>query len=223
MEREKEAACVWGKIDAKPAVFVLDPNIFVVLPQTPEAFREGRLFTRQAAKLLSLRYKSADAELLLENDPEKGWRLVQPPVEDTDQMAVSNFISYLKNLAGRNFPPGAPVDYGFDKPAISIHCEFNGEEPSDILVGAPVPDAGQFYARQDNGIATILTDLEVSAMKRTAADFQKKMLMEFKKDDAQKVALTLDGNEYLFEKVRGHWTVVKPEGVTLPPPKTWTR
>lgn len=211
-DQENDAGGVWGKIASKPAVFLMDPNILVALPKTPEAFREGRLFTRQAAKLRSLHYTSGDVDLLIENDPAKGWRLAQPLNEDTDQMAVSNFISLLKNLSGRSFPPGASDNYGFDKPTLAIRFEFAEGEPGEILVGAAVPDVGMFYARQDNGVAIMLTDLEVAAMKRTAADFERKTLMEFEKNAARKVAITLDGVEYEFELLRGRWAVVKPEG-----------
>lgn len=211
-DNESAKGCVYAKWASKPTVFLMDPNVEGVLPQSPNALREGRLFTRDASKLKSIRYKTPDAEFSLENDPEKGWRLVQPPGEDTDQVAVSNFIVFLKQLSGGNFPGATPALAGFDNPRVAIHCEFNGEQPSDILVGAPVPDVGQFYARQDNGVTTVLTELEVNALMRTPLDFQKKTLMEFNKLEAKTVELKLDGLEYVFEKFRGRWVITKPEG-----------
>lgn len=211
-DHESAKGCLYAKWASKPAVFLMDPNVANVLPQAPSALREGRLFTRDASKLRSIRYKTADTDITLENDPEKGWRLIQPPVEDTDQVAVSNFIAFLKQLAGGNFPGDVPAMAGFDNPRIAIHCEFNGEDPSDILVGAPVPDVGKSYARQDNGVTTVLNELEVDALMRTSLDFQKKTLMEFNKQDARTVELKLDGAEYVFEKFRGKWVITKPEG-----------
>ncbi|HUW59592.1 MAG TPA: DUF4340 domain-containing protein [Candidatus Bathyarchaeia archaeon] len=211
-DHESAKGCIYAKWASKPAVFLMDPNVAAVLPQAPNALREGRLFTRDASKLRSIHYKTTDADFTLENDPEKGWRLVQPPVEDTDQVAVSNFIAFLKQLSGGNFPGDMPALAGFDNPRIAIHCEFNGEEPSDILVGAPVPDVGKSYVRQDNGVTTVLTELEVNALSRTPLDFQKKTLMEFNKLEARTVELKLDGAEYVFEKFRGRWVITKPEG-----------
>ena len=211
-DHESAKGCYYAKWDSKPTVFLLDPNVVAVLPQSPNVLREGRLFTRDASKLRSIHYKTADADFKLENDPEKGWRLVQPPVEDTDQAAVSNFVVFLKELAGKNFPGESPGLTGFDNPRISIHCEFADEEPSDILVGAAVPDVGQFYARQDNGVTTVLTELDVNALTRNALDFQKKNLMEFNKLEAKTIQLKLDGADYTFEKFRGKWVVIQPEG-----------
>ena len=211
-DHESAKGCIYAKWASKPAVFLMDPNVLAVLPQAPNALREGRLFTRDASKLRSIRYKTPDADFSLENDPEKGWRLAQPPVEDTDQVAVSNFIAFLKQLSGDSFPGDTPALTGFDNPRVAIHCEFNGEEPSDILVGAPVPDVGKFYVRQDNGVTTVLTELEVNALTRTPLDFQKKTLMEFNKLEARTVELKLDGAEYAFERFRGRWVITKPEG-----------
>ncbi|MCX5769953.1 MAG: DUF4340 domain-containing protein [Candidatus Hydrogenedentes bacterium] len=211
-DQESAKGCYYAKWASRPTVFLMDPNAVAVLPQAPGALREGRLFTRDASKLKSIRYKTAEADFTLENDPEKGWRLVQPPVEDTDQVAVSNFIGFLKQLSGGNFPGDVPALAGFDNPRIAIHCEFRGEGPSDILVGGPVPDVGKFYARLDNGVTTVLNEIDVTALTRTPLDFQKKTLMEFDKLEARTVELKLDGEEYLFEKLRGKWAVTKPEG-----------
>lgn len=210
-EHEDIKRCVYAKRKGRPGVILMDPNVLMRLPRTPSALREDRLFTRDASRLMTMHYKSADADLKLNNDPDKGWTLVEPAAEDTDQIAVSNFIGFLKQVAGESFPEAPAARLGFDNPRISIQFTFRDQPPSEILVGAPVPDTGQFYARQDNGDATILSELEVQALTLTAQGFREKTLMEFDKKAITGVKLTLDGTNYQFEKYPGRWVVAVPE------------
>jgi len=204
-------SCVFAQRKGKPGVILMDPNVLMMLPRTPNAFREDRLFTRDASRLLTMEYESGSTDVKLENDPDKGWVLVDPAADDTDQIAVSNFISFLKQIAGESFPKSSAERLGFDDPRIAIRFTFRDEPPSEILVGAPVPGTGQFYARQDNGSATILSELEVQALTITVHNFRQKTLLEFDKNTVQEVKLTLDGKKYEFEKHRGRWAVVFPE------------
>ena len=203
------------KHEAKPTVMVIDPQIGDLLPKTPSALREKRLFTHQVSDIATLEYASADGErFTLENDPDRGWRFAQPEGLESDQAAVSSFMMGLKALEGRGFPGDPQPQFGLDTPAITLKFAFKDDAPpATILVGAEMPDAEKYYATQDTGVVTLLSNLDLRILRKTAFDFRLRKLMRF--DQAIRLELAFDGTDYLFERPRGKWVLTRPEGRTL--------
>lgn len=202
---------IFAKRASRPAVFVIDSHILALLPKTPDAFRQSRLLTHKAVDIQSIHYASREEEFTLDNDTERGWRMVEPEAAETDQETVSNFIGALKTLRGRGFPGEARPRFGLEDSAISIRFSFkDGSPPAAIRVGAQVPDTGQYYATQDTGVVTLIGDLELSVLTRTAFDFKSKALMKFDSKQAARVSLKFEGVGYLFEKTRGIWQIKAP-------------
>ena len=97
---------VFAKNAARPAVFIMDANISSLLPKTPDAFRERRLLTRPTTNLRSIHYKAMETDVVLNNDPERGWYMVGSESTPENQQAVSNFVAALKAIEGRAFQIG---------------------------------------------------------------------------------------------------------------------
>ena len=211
---DKKAGGVYVKHAARPAVFVIDAQILTLLPKTPDALREARLFTGQATALRSIHYVTRDTDVTLDNDEQQGWKMTAPKVDDVDPLAVTNFIAFLKALEGHAFPGDRKPQFGLDNPMISIAFTFkpaaNGAPaekdtpPSRILVGGPVPETEQYYASTDTGIVTILNALEVSALTKTVFDFRNKKLLAFDKNGLAQISVDIEGVHYVFENPRGH-------------------
>jgi len=213
------AGGIYAKRVDRPAVFVMDVNVLNFLPRTPDAFREERLFTHQASDLKSIHYVAASTDLVLEHDPDKGWKLTQPAADDTDQLAVSNFIVLLKALKGRGFVDERKPEFGLEQPAISVTFTYkNDQPPTQVLVGSKTPDGESYYATQDNGTVVLLGGLDVTALTKTDFDFRKKALLEFSRNQVVQLSLRFEGVHYLFERPRGVWRVKEPAGKQLGSP-----
>lgn len=211
IESAEEGGGLFVKRASKPAVFVIDAQVLTLIPKAPSAFRENRLLTRPATELQSIHYRTDATDLTLVKDPDTGWAIVRPPYDDTDQAAVSNFISLLKALEGRGFPGDAEARFDRSKPVVAIELTFqNDEEPARILVGSPVPDADRYYATQDNGTVVLLASIDVTALTKTAFDFRTKALMTFNRAAATRLELTIEGQRYVFTRPRGRWVVREP-------------
>ena len=194
-----------------PAVFVVDTQMLMLLPNSPDAFRERRLFSEQATGLQTIHYVTGETDVMLEHDAGAGWQMAGG---ETDQIAVSNFVMLLKTLEGRSFP-AAPAE-GFARPRVSIDFTFaDGRAPTRILVGGKKAGVDEYYARQDNGTVTTLNNLDVSALTKDAFTFRDKKLMALTSVEASRVTVVTEGVEYVFERPRGKWVVVAPEGKTL--------
>jgi hypothetical protein len=217
---KKAEGGVFAKQASRPAVFVMDANVLALLPKTPDGFREGHLLTRPATDLQSIHYVTPDTDIVLENDPERGWRLTGPEEKNSDQLAVANFVLLLKALQGRGFPGDPRPEFGLDNPRISMALTFKSDpQPLSIRVGASVPDTEQYYATQDHGVVTVLNSLDVAALTKTVFDFMKRWLMRFEKDEAIQLTLEFEGRKYVFEKIKGQWHLKEPVGRTLGSPR----
>ncbi len=215
---ENQGGGLFVKRDDLPSVFIIDPQVLTLLPRTPDGFREARLLTREAVNLTRMHYVCGDTDIVLENDPEKGWRLTQPPVDDTDQLAVSNFIGMLKQIEGRGFPEPDPA--AFENPAVLIELTSKDSAAegaaASIKIGKEVPNVETYYAQQDNGSVTMVNKVDVMALRKSVFHFRAKKLMPLTAADACQVNITLDGKEYVFEKIRAKWAVRTPADSALP-------
>ena len=211
---------VYVKRKELPTVFVMDADVLAKLPETPDSFRESRLFSGTATDLETIHYVAGTTDITFQNDPKLGWRIVQPAVDDTDQVAVSAFLTLLKVLKGSHFPGPAQPQFGLDNPVVLITLTSQkGGKPVQIKLGAKVPETGQYYAMQDNGVVTTVGSLEASSLTKSLYDFRQMSFLGFNAAEASKVALDLDGKHYAFERPRGQWLIVEPEGQAFGSPK----
>jgi len=216
---DTEAPGIYVKRTDENSVAVADASLLVVLPREPEAFRERRLFTGEAKHVTRLRYRDVSGGFELENDAEKGWHLVGPDADETDQAEVSFFIATLKSILGDSFPLREP-EGAFDPARVTIELETSdGRPPVRIEVGGPVLDAESnpvaMYARQDFGGVTTIDFKEFLALQADRFRFRVKTLLAFEKSLASEVELTVDGKRYRFAQANGRWSVVEPADLRL--------
>ena len=210
----------YAKVADRPSVFVLDGVIAGMFPETPDAFRENRMMSRPANTLNKIHYAAMETDLVLEHDPQQGWSMVGLQPGETDQVAVSHFITLLTSMKGKGFPGDPQPHFGLDKPAINITLGFKDDAtPAEIKVGSKMSDTEQYYAMQDNGIVTLLNGIDVTTLTKTILDFRSKDLLQFPKMGTSRIVLEIDGVPYIFNKLRGEWHVLAPENKTLTNPE----
>jgi hypothetical protein len=155
----------------------------------------------------------------LERDPERGWGVTAPPLNDADQGVISWFLSSLKNAEAQFFLEESGDEFGLDQPEVQIRISYAGSAPPmDVRIvnrpdaeGTPAYYAGQ----QDSGdIMRIDTRLAQSLL-LDASSFRSRQLFSFDRHQSVLVSLTFEAQEYRFEKVHGQWQVRQPENATL--------
>ena len=216
-EEETKDGGIFAKVQGDPSVFVINAHILTLIPRDVMAFRERRLFTRRAETLKSIHYTSETATFTLASDPEQGWELLEADGVETDQVAISRYIALLKYIEGVAFPSDTEAQ-GLDPPRVRIRFEFFDDAPPvEVLLGAVVLDSvpPTFYARQDNGTATVIPFESFMALKADADTFRSRRLMSFRPAHAQGIALVFEGRRYALEKTDKRWRVVEPEGWSL--------
>ena len=206
-----EQSAVYAKRASNPSVFIIDGYIDTLKPALPDSWREKRLMTRPAKELEALDYVAGETAFRLEKDEELGWRLVGPDAERTDQMAVSSFITALKELKVDAFVEDTATETGLSNPTIAITLHYgDAEEPGAIRVGTATPDGELQYVMQETGAVAVMPKTRVAVLERTPLHFESNELLRFAKSRVTRVALECDGAEYLFEKALTTWRVRQP-------------
>jgi hypothetical protein len=207
----KTGGGVFAKNADKPSVFVMSPDVIALLPKTPDAFRENRLLPCSPTDVMAVQYTLGQESFTLEQKDKAGWMMTQPPVQDSDQVAISNFLAFLKALEGEDFPGDVRPEFGFDQPYMALTFTVKDKpEPIRLIVGAEVPGSGQRYVLQPNGTVTTISSLAMRGLTKSARDFRKLSLIEFPKEQASKITIDSEGTRYVFERPRGAWTLTEP-------------
>lgn len=208
---------IFVKLDHLPSVFVIDAHIMTLVPESPEAFRDPKLFSRRASDLRQIRYRDRRNRVTLTNDPETGWRLTEPPHDDIDYEAVSQYLSHLKDVFGTSFPREAG-DFGLGDPRILLEFTFAPDgETTTIAVGGPVPDSSLelHYVRTDDGTVTTIPLGAMLALQVTPFTFRDKHIFSFDPGEAVGVEIELDGKGYELRRSEDRWVVDAPPGHRL--------
>lgn len=211
IDDSQEDAGLFVQLEGHIPVVVVDASIVTHLPDSVEDMREDRLFTREASQLTGFTYRDDQWTMRFEIGPDGGWRMTEPAVDDTDQLAVSAYIAILKQIEAQSFPEPAVLP----ERRITLDFEFAGGLPStQIALGGPVPgtDPAEIYAWQDNGTLVTLPARAWPLLRGEPFKFRDRSLFEFDVRDAEAVELTVDGTPYRFEVEAGRWRVVEPAG-----------
>jgi len=211
-----EVGGLYAKREGRGAVFIMDANIMTLIPETPTGLRERHLLTRQVSGIRSLEYRSREAAFVLEKADSGSWRMVQPEQDDTDQAAVSGFLSALKSLEGQAFFEGDLAAFGLDAPAVAITLTYEGEAPPAFIRLTPNPEQPlYYYGTQDTGhIAQVYTN-QVERLLVDANTFRSRELLRFVKAHAVRLEFEFEGTAYALDKVHGKWLVTDPPDKTL--------
>lgn len=200
---------LFAKKDGKDAVFTVDGALLGKLPNTPEAFRERRLLTEQAKDIVRLDYFSTASAFSLVRDAAGAWAIEGGAADAVAQERANEFFTQLKGTRVDRFIDSAAVSMEAPEVAITLTLK-DDQKPREIRLRAHPQDAGLFYGQQDTGEVGLLTADMAKSIMVSPESFRSRLLMQFTKADAIKIAFTADGKAYEFEKVHDLWVVRAP-------------
>ena len=199
------------------SVYVADSRLFLLLPAEPQDYREKRLFTHAATTLKTIRYEDAQNVIELEHDDELGWQMIEPPSEDTDQIAVSMYIAMLKSIEGVAFPEETEIP-SLATPRVTLDFSFTDDTPpSTVLLGGPLSDTVPplFYARQDIGVVTAIPFDALRMLQAEPFDFRIKRIFPFEASAVEHIDLLFEDRRYVYRLEEGNWILEEPRGARL--------
>lgn len=201
----------------EPGVFMMDGHILTLFPKSANALRERRLMTQAAKDITRLEYTGRGHNFTLAKDEQGNWKMVDPPLDDTDDQYVSNYFSALKTLEANQFYPGTAAEHGLDTPEAQLKLYLAGEEsPVDIRLAPNAAEPGQYYALTTAGEIAGIQEERIQFLLADAQAFRMRSLLRFSTPRAEKMNFQYDGVDYQLEKLHNHWMVVSPANMFMP-------
>jgi len=211
------AGTLYAQRVGRNAVFSVPGTLLSLLPSTPDALRERRLFTGEVKQVTQVVYRNRAGGLTLKRGVDGAWTMTDPPEADLSQAAVSNFLTGLKDYRLSSFlHVGSATNYGLDDPAISLEISLAGQDAPAVIRLIPREEDGKvFYAQQDTGAVGIVSSDLATRLVVSPETFRSVRLMNFPPGQAVSVSFGFEGRGYRFERVHEVWTVREPENASL--------
>jgi Domain of unknown function (DUF4340) len=135
------------------------------------------------------------------------WKLKKPLDVRADFGSVEGLVGRLqtvqmKSIVSNEPSPADLKKYGLDKPTASVNLNL-GSARATLVVGGKADDT-TVYARDTSKplVMTIESSL-ADELKKTADDYRRKDLFEFRPYNANRIEITRNGTTVAFEKVKG--------------------
>ncbi|MCX7918639.1 MAG: DUF4340 domain-containing protein [bacterium] len=153
----------------------------------------------------------------VERTKDNQWEMKLPVVAKADKFEVDSLINEFKELKPSRIIEGKELEmatYGLDSPAMSIRLTFNTVQRStvNIYVGNKTPNDEDYYVRRENEPYKIylLPAHSINQWKKEPIDLRDKKVFEFESNSIVQVNLKYPNTEFLCEKQKDEWWVIKP-------------
>jgi hypothetical protein len=196
-------------------------DVFVPL----DALRDSRVVPFETADARRVEVVQGSHRIVLEKDKER-WKLVEPVRAEADAGKVTDLVSKLSALQARDkdlIDDGAPGAYGLDRPSAVVTVTYE-EQTKDargekvkkeravrVKVGRHDAAAKKLYLAVDDWprVNAVEDDLE-SLVRRPAVAYRGKHVFDFAGADVAKVEVRRGGEDYVLERGKDGWRLVKP-------------
>jgi len=200
-------------------VFLIPAFQETTLNKTTFDLREKNVLKFDREKVDGLDVAAGGKQLAIAKDGGE-WKITKPLQTRADFGSVEGLVGRLqtlqmKSIASDNATPADIKKYGLDKPEATVNLSA-GSAKATLLVGGKAPD-NTVYARDASkpAVVTVETAL-LDDLKKTADDYRRKDIFEFRPFNATRLELTRNGQTTVFERVKGQgdaqdkWRRVSP-------------
>lgn len=213
---DPESGGIWVQRPGRDGVFMIDPQLLTLLPKSPDAFQERRLLTRQALDMNRIVITHLGTVCELNDVPDKGWVASPASTFETDQAAVSAYITALKRAQGESILLTEPAAVGLAEPETLIQLyPRDGGAPSEIRVQSKWEDPEKAVAQQDLGAIMTVSQEAAAALQVDPQYFRSRKIWKLNPAEVQELTLSLEGTAYTFKKAHGVWAVTAPENLLV--------
>ncbi len=210
---------LYARVEGEPRVFLISGYLEDSLNKTPFKLRDKTIlkFERDAADTLSV--DKADAPAMAFAKKGADWRFTKPYDAKADFNLVDGIVGKLNQakMTAIETADGTKdlKKYGLDKPQATATVGA-GSARATLALGSAKSD-GSLYARDLSRpmIFTVEASL-LDDLKKSADDFRKKDLFEFRSFSAKSAEVTFGGQTYVFEKQTAPAPAAAKDSTTTP-------
>ena len=205
-EKSPTGGDLFAKRNDDKKVFLIPAFQETTFNKTTFDLREKSVLKFDREKVDGLDVDAGGKQLVIAKDG-GDWKITKPVQTRADFGAVEGLVGRLqttqmKSIASDNATPADLKKYGLDKPAVTVNLNA-GSAKATLLIGGNAAD-NTVYARDASKPAVVtLESALVDELKKSADDYRRKDIFEFRPFNANRVELTRNGQTAVFEKVKG--------------------
>ncbi len=217
---------IYAKLDSESSIFLVHDVILRDLDLELNDLRDKQLLRFDAIGTYGIEkidMKSSDTNLVMEKTVQYDWMIKSPKLILADRDTVREFVEKIKDLQIQQYvdDSGANFDkYGLaDSPIeVSVFRRIGEGETVKFLIGNADENGGLCYVRREgeDAVYSVPTENFYNIAKAGYLAFRDKLVMEFPKENVQKLVINRDGKTLVCETTedstmrRPKWNMISP-------------
>ena len=217
---------IYAKLDGESSIFFVHDIILRDLDLELNDLRDKQLLRFDAIGTYGIEkidFKYPDTALVMEKTVQYDWMIKSPKLIMADRDTVREFVEKIKDLqiqqyvddSGANYEKyglaGSPIE-------VSVFRRIGEGETVKFLIGNADENGGLCYVRRDgeDAVYSVPTENFYDIAKAGYLAFRDKLVMEFPKENVQKLVLNRDGKTLICETAedstmnRPKWNMISP-------------
>ena len=217
---------VYAKRDDESSIFFVHDVVIRDLGLEPNDLRDKQLLRFDSIGtygIEKIELKYADTTLSMEKTKQYDWMIKTPTEILADRDTVREFVEKIKDLQIQNYvdDSGENYDeYGLGKPLVevSVFRKIGEGETVKFMIGKTDEDGGLCYVRRDgeDAVYSVPTENFYDVATGGFLAFRDKVVLEFPKENAQKLVIDRDGKTFVCQKEVDNvekWFLISPVSV----------
>jgi len=176
-----------------------------------EKAKKVLVFEKEDVQGIKITHSGKTIECQKEGDQ---WKIVHPVRTEADKWAVDGIVSSLHRAKIERVIDENPEDlrgYGLDPPQLELEIRFKNGQVDTVYLGDKNPTETYVFAKlgSSNRVFTTYASL-LNVSKKDLFDLRDKTVLNFKKEDVNKLILNCQGKTFLCSKIDDEWRLEKP-------------
>lgn len=179
------------------------------------ASAKAKVFELESDEIEHLRVRASNGQTTVLQKREGAWVLLEPAGARVAEMEVTGVAGALESLELERIVEEDASDvsaFGLDEPAIDVGFQLAGESTMRHLqLGDTTATGGDLYARvADEPRVFLIAGYLESTFDRDTFDLRDKSILEFDRDEIDRLELTRNSGDVVAAKVEDRWTLETP-------------
>ncbi len=197
---------IYARVQGEKRVILISGFMENVFVRSTFDLRDKRVLTFDRDKVDALELQPANGRAVRLLRAAGEWRIAEPVKVRADFGTAEAVVGQLataqmRSLVSTDADAAALKQYGLDRPAIA-GTAVSGSARASLQVGGSAGE-GTFYARDTSRPLVFTVDSSLADdLKKTAADFRRKDIFEFRPFNATHLEITQGATTYVFDKVK---------------------
>ncbi len=217
---------VYAKRDDESSIFLVHDVVIRDLDLEPNDLRDKQLLRFDSIGtygIEKIELKYPDAILTMEKTRQYDWMIKSPTEILADRDTVREFVEKIKDLQIQSYVDDSGGNYdeyglGESSVEVSVFRKIGEGETVKFMIGKTDEDGGLCYVRRDgeDAVYSVPTENFYDVATGGFLAFRDKVVLEFPKENAQKLVIDRDGKTFVCQKEVDNvekWFLISPVSV----------